>query len=177
MKIALIVAMARNGVIGRENELPWHLSGDLRYFKAVTMGKPVIMGRKTWLSIGRPLPGRTNIIVTRQPEWQPQAQGASLPAVKVVRSIAQALQIARQTAAADNVSEVMVMGGAEIYNQTLPCADRLYITEVDAEVAGDAYFPVFDSDEWQETERTAGDSGGDYNYDFVIKERVAAKNI
>ncbi|MGS2724759.1 dihydrofolate reductase [Porticoccus sp. GXU_MW_L64] len=167
MNIALIVAMARNGTIGRNNELPWHLSGDLRYFKAVTMGKPVIMGRKTWESIGRPLPGRTNIVITRQTDWYPQGFGG----VRVVHSLEQGLHVAEQVARADGVTELMVMGGAEIYRQALPLAKRLYITEVDAEVAGDAFFPIPDSSQWQEVERTAGDAGGEYLYDFVVFDR------
>ncbi|MCV6604196.1 MAG: dihydrofolate reductase [Porticoccaceae bacterium] len=169
MKIALIVAMARNGTIGRNNQLPWHLSGDLRYFKAVTMGKPVIMGRKTWESIGRPLPGRTNIVITRQQGWRPDGQVGDQ--VKVAHSLDQALQLAEQVATADGVSELMVMGGADIYRQALPAAQRLYITEVDADVEGDAFFPVPDSSQWKEVERTVGDAGGDYPYDFVVFDR------
>ncbi|UTW44768.1 dihydrofolate reductase [bacterium SCSIO 12696] len=170
MNICLIVAMARNGTIGRNNQLPWHLSGDLRYFKAVTMGKPVIMGRKTWESIGRPLPGRTNIVVTRQAGWCPE--GENMAAVKVANSLDAALELAQQVAAADGVSELMVMGGGEIYRQALPLADRLYITEVDADVEGDAHFPALDTNAWQEVERTSGEPGGDYHYHFVVKDRA-----
>ncbi|MDM3872305.1 dihydrofolate reductase [Porticoccus sp. W117] len=169
MDIALIVAMARNGTIGRNNELPWHLSGDLRYFKAVTMGKPVVMGRKTWESIGRPLPGRTNIVITRQAGWLPECDNPDT--VKVAHSLEQALQLAEQVATADGVSELMVMGGAEIYRQALPLAKRLYITEVNADVEGDAFFPEMDDSQWRELQRTAGDPGGDYSYDFVVLDR------
>ena len=169
MKISLIVAMAKNGAIGLDNGLPWRLPGDMRYFKATTMGKPVIMGRKTWQSIGRPLPGRTNIVITRQRDWLPE--GDVSQAVRVVRSLDEALSLGRDIARADGAGEVMVMGGAEIYRQALPGADRIYLTEVAADVAGDAFFPALDNSQWRETHREAGDPGGEYSYAFVVKER------
>ena len=165
IKVSLVVAMARNGVIGRDNQLPWHLPGDLKYFKSVTMGKPIVMGRKTYDSIGRPLPGRTNIVITRS-DW-------GVEGVEVVNSVNAAIALAKDVAKRDGVDEVMVMGGGEIYRQTLPLADRLYITEVDAEVEGDAYFPEFDVSQWREQQRQPGE-GGDYPYAFVVKHRQSA---
>jgi dihydrofolate reductase len=128
--LALIAARARNGVIGLDNRMPWHLPEDLAYFKRVTLGKPVVMGRKTFESIGRPLPGRLNIVVTRNPDWQ--AAG-----VQVAHSLDAALALA----AAAAPEEIMLIGGAELYRQALPQADVLYLTEIDAEFAGDAFFP------------------------------------
>lgn len=143
MDIAIYVAIAENGVIGREGGLPWRLSSDLKRFKADTMGKPIIMGRKTWEGIGRPLPGRLNIVVTRDPAFR--ADGA-----ETVRSLDEAIVLARARgrcmAGAD---EICVIGGGEIYRQALPLADRLYVTHVLAEVEGDTRFPEIDSDVWQ----------------------------
>ncbi|WIO74450.1 dihydrofolate reductase [Porticoccaceae bacterium LTM1] len=167
MKIALVVAMARNGVIGRENQLPWHLPEDLKYFKSVTMGKPIIMGRKTYDSIGRPLPGRTNIVITRDTKWR--ADG-----VEVVHSLDQALALATEVADRDGVDELIVMGGGEIYRQSLERANRLYITEVDADVDGDARFPTFNIDQWPEIKRTPGAPGGTYPYAFVVRDKITA---
>ena len=167
MKVALVVAMARNGVIGRDNQLPWHLPEDLKYFKSVTMGKPIVMGRKTCDSIGRPLPGRTNIVITRSTEWQCEG-------VEVAHSLEQALELAARVAECDGVDELIVMGGGEIYRQSLPRADRLYITEVDAEVEGDARFPELIESQWSECKRVPGAPGGTYPYAFVVKERISA---
>lgn len=132
MKLTLIVAVADNGVIGRQNELPWRLPEDLKRFKALTMGKPIVMGRKTFESIGKPLPGRTNIVVSRQ-------AGLSLPGCVVVDSLAAAL------AAAGHVDEVMIIGGGEIYRQALAQADCVQLTEVHAAIEGDARFPALDA--------------------------------
>lgn len=140
MKVSIIVAMAHDRVIGVDNQLPWHLPADLKYFKAVTMGKPVLMGRKTYESIGRPLPGRTNIVVTRNKEWQ--ADG-----VCVAGSLEDGLR------AAGRADEVMIIGGAQIYGEALVRADKLYITEVDLNVKGDAFFPAFNAEEWREVSR------------------------
>ena len=142
MQISIIVAMASNRAIGINNQLPWHLPADLKHFKSVTMSKPIIMGRKTYESIGRPLPGRTNIVITRNPDWS--AEG-----VEVAGSVDDAI------ACAGDVPEVMIIGGAEIYKLTLAHADRLYVTEVDLQVEGDAFFPEINSEDWQETERGA----------------------
>lgn len=164
--IALIVAMAGNGVIGLNNQLPWHLPGDLKYFKAVTMGKPIIMGRKTFESIGKALPGRANIVVTGNMEFS--AQG-----VEIVHSPGQAVQLGSAIALRDGCEEVMVIGGAGLYRELLPVATRLYLTEVQAEVVGDTYFPDFDRTQWQEQRREDFDAAGlnSYDYSFVVFER------
>lgn len=141
IKVALIAAMAGNRVIGLDNGMPWHLPEDLRYFKATTLGKPIIMGRKTFDSLGRPLPGRTNIVVSRQADLQ-------LAGAEVFESIEAALDFAEQQAAADGVEEVMVIGGETLYRQCLADADRLYLTRIDAAPEGDAWFPEFDETEW-----------------------------
>lgn len=141
IKVALIAAMASNRVIGLDNGMPWHLPEDLRYFKATTLGKPIIMGRKTFDSLGRPLPGRTNIVVSRQADLQ-------LAGAEVFESIDAALDFAEQQAATDGVEEVMVIGGETLYRQCLAEADRLYLTRIDAAPEGDAWFPEFDEAEW-----------------------------
>jgi dihydrofolate reductase len=166
MKLALIWAMSRNRVIGRNNALPWHLSEDLRYFKRVTMGKPIIMGRKTWESIGRPLPGRTNIVITRDQNFQ--AGGA-----RVVHSLDDALRLAEHVGVIEGAEEVIVIGGAEIYALALPKAERLYLTQVHAEVEGDAWFPEFDLSQWQELSREEFKAEGPnpYPYSFIVLER------
>ena len=143
MKLSMIVATAQNRVIGRDNALPWYLPNDLKYFKQTTLGKPVIMGRKTYESIGKPLPGRTNIVITRQTDYLPEG-------VKVVHSVAEARDLAESVCLIDGQEEAMIMGGAEIYTLALPDADRLYLTEVHADVDGDAYFPEYDKTEWQD---------------------------
>lgn len=166
MKLSLIWAMARNGVIGRNNALPWYLPEDLRYFKRVTMGKPIIMGRKTWDSIARPLPGRTNIVITRDRQFEVEG-------VKIVHSLDEALALASRIAHIDGAEECMVMGGAEIYALALPQAERLYLTQVHAEVEGDAYFPNFDAGQWQELAREDFEASGanPYAYSFLVLER------
>lgn len=168
MKLAMIVAAAENGCIGINNNLPWYLPEDLKYFKRVTMGKPIIMGRKTWESIGRPLPGRTNIVITQQPDYQ--AEG-----VRVVHSLEQALTIADGIAVTEGVEEVMVIGGAGIYELCLPQADRLYYTRVQATVAGDAFFPELDWQQWQLTgqEDYAASDNNPYPYSFCVYDRKA----
>ena len=160
MRISLIVALARNRVIGRDNQLPWRLSADLQHFKRLTMGRPIVMGRKTCESIGKPLPGRTNIVVTRNSSFS--AEGC-----RVVHSIDEAL------VAAGGADEVMIMGGENLYSQLLPRADRLYLTEVQAEVSGDAWFPEFDETQWQELEREShrADENNEFDYDFVVLAR------
>ena len=149
MRVSLIVGMAENGVIGRDNTLPWHIPADLQYFKRVTLGKPIIMGRKTFESIGRPLPGRTNIVLTRQ-------AGFAAAGVQVVATLEAAIACARQQAAADGVDEIMVIGGAAVYAEALPRAERLYITRVHQRPEGDAHFPEPDPDEWK---RVSAESG------------------
>jgi dihydrofolate reductase len=166
MKLALIWAMSRNRVIGRNNALPWHLSEDLRYFKRVTMGKPIIMGRKTWESIGRPLPGRTNIVITRDQSFQ--AAG-----VRVVHSLDEALRLADHIGVIEGADETVVIGGAEIYALALPKAERLYLTQVHAEIEGDAWFPEFEQSSWQELAREDFAAAGPnpYAYSFIVLEK------
>lgn len=142
--VAIIAAVAENGVIGNGNKIPWHLPSDFAHFRRMTMGKPLIMGRRTFESIGRPLPRRTNIVVSRQEGYQPDG-------VIVISTLEAALEHAQEIAAADRANEVMVGGGAEIYAQALPLADRLYITHVGARPEGDAYFPPVDMHEWRES--------------------------
>lgn len=171
MKIALIVAMTRNRVIGKDNKMPWHLPEDLKYFKRVTLNKPVVMGRNTFESIGKPLPQRTNIIVSRNADYK--VAGAI-----VVPSVEQALQMVAdlyQTIEAPEDSEVMIIGGAQIYAQTLPLAQRLYLTEIEAEIDGDASFPAFDRSGWQETAREEHPATPDnpYPYNFLVLDRLA----
>ena len=141
--ISFVVAVAQNGVIGRDNGLPWRLSSDLKRFKAVTMGKPIIMGRKTWDTLGKPLPGRTNIVITRDPAF-------AVDGVIAVRSVDEALMIAGSHAAADKVDEICIIGGGEIYRQLLDRADRLHVTWVLANIEGDASFPPIDPKNWNE---------------------------
>lgn len=169
MRKALIVAMSRNRVIGRNNTLPWHLPEDLKYFREVTMGKPVIMGRKTWESIGRALPGRLNIVVS-------SADDLSLPAGVVhEKDLEAAFRRAEAQAILDGADEVMVIGGGQIYEAVLPQMDRLYITQVHAEVEGDAFFPEISLEAWEEVGRedfSASDQNP-YDYSFVVFQRPA----
>jgi dihydrofolate reductase len=139
--LVLIAAVARNGDIGVAGGLPWKLPSDQQFFKRVTMGRPLIMGRKTFESLGRPLPGRTNIVVTRR-------SGYAAPGAVVVHSLDEALEAARAMAAADGVEEVFVIGGGEIYGQAIEDADRLLITHVDAAPEGDVRFPEIDPEKW-----------------------------
>ncbi|GAB1260714.1 type 3 dihydrofolate reductase [Aurantivibrio plasticivorans] len=169
MKIALIVAMADQRVIGGGNKLLWQLPEDLKFFKRTTLGKPVIMGRKTYESIGRPLPERTNIVVTRQSDWD--ADG-----VTVVHSVDDALSLASDLPLIEGREEVMVIGGAQIYKEALPLVQRMYLTRVDAQFDGDAFFPDFNNDEWNEVECLdhRSDSRNPYNYSFITLERKNA---
>ena len=165
MKIAMIAAVAQNNAIGINNKLPWYLPGDLRYFKAVTMGKPIIMGRKTFESLGKPLPGRTNIVMTRDPEWMNDN-------VRVVANLDEALALASSIAEIDGVSEVMIIGGEQIYQQALPKADRLYLTRVGQSFAGDAFFPELVSQEWIEFAREDHLSEDGLAYSYQVLDRV-----
>jgi dihydrofolate reductase len=166
MRVSLIVAMAAGGVIGRENRLPWHLPADLRRFKRLTMGHPLVMGRKTYESIGRPLPGRTMVVVTRDAGYAPAG-------VRVAHSVDEALAIA---AAAEGGEEVFVAGGAEIYHQTLPRADRIHLTRIDAEFPGDTRFPTFDESQWclADEERHEPDNEVPFAYTFQTLDRAGA---
>lgn len=166
MKLSLIVAAAQNGVIGRDNQLPWHLPEDLKYFKATTLGKPIIMGRKTFASIGKPLPGRTNIVITRQSGW-------SAAGVLIAQSVEQAVTMGREVGSQQQpaAEEVMVIGGAEIYRHALPIADRVYLTRIHADVEGDAYFPELPPGEWKKVAETAGESAANVPHSFLVFER------
>jgi len=161
--LELVVAAARNGVIGRDNGLPWRLPADLAHFKRVTLGHPILMGRRTWDSIGRPLPGRQNIVLTRDPSFH--AAGAA-----VAHSLAEA------RAAAGGAERLMVIGGAELYRACLAEADVLHLTEVDAELDGDARFPPWRREDWEEVWREAhsADERHAYGYSFVTLKRRAA---
>ena len=139
--VSVLVAVASNGVIGNKGTMPWHLSTDLKRFKSLTMGKPIIMGRKTFEAIGRPLPGRTNIVLTRD-------AGFSAPGVTVATDMREALRLARDPARADGKDEYFVIGGGEIYAMAMPYADRLHVTHVEAMPEGDTMFPPIDTDDW-----------------------------
>ncbi|MCM2681300.1 type 3 dihydrofolate reductase [Echinimonas agarilytica] len=155
MRIAMIAAMARNRVIGKNNQMPWHMPADLKHFKSVTMGKPVIMGRKTFESIGRPLPGRKNIVITRDAQYQVEG-------VEVVTTPEAAIQ------AVPDVEEVMIIGGGQIYVHFLPMATDLHLTFIDAEPEGDAFFPELPSSFKQvSTERHLKDEKNQYSCDFT----------
>lgn len=162
--IVLVAALARNRVIGSAGAMPWHLPADMRRFKAITLGKPMIMGRKTFDSIGRPLPGRRIIVVTRDRGWA--ADGTeSAP------SLAAAIEMARN----DEPDEIVIGGGGEIYAQALPLADRLRLTWVACEPAGDAWFPAFDAAQWSETAREHHPvDDGRPAFDFVDYDRIRA---
>lgn len=158
MTVSLIVAYSTNRTIGRDNTLPWRLPGDLAHFKRTTMGCPVIMGRKTWESLGRPLPGRRNIVITRQTGYQ--ATGA-----EIATSLDQALEMTR------DLTEVFVIGGAQIYAESLSVASRIVATEVHAQIPGDAFFPELDSNTWQETSRSQQPAENGLSYDLVEYRR------
>jgi len=170
--IALVVARGRNGVIGCEGDLPWSLRSDLQRFKAITLGKPCIMGRATWESLPlRPLPGRLNLVLTKDMSYE--EQGKARGAV-VCTSLDEALDIARETAVDDGVGEVCIIGGAALFETVLPKAKRLYITEVDAAPEGDTWFPTFDEAAWREieTERREPGEKDDHAFTFRILERL-----
>lgn len=158
-KLSLIVAIANNGVIGVDNTLPWHLPEDLKRFKALTMGHHIIMGRKTYDSLGRLLPGRKTVIVTRN-------EGYHVEGALIAHSLEQALALCK------NDDEVFLIGGAELYQAGLSFANKLYITEIDLAVAGDAYFPEIPSSQWQETAREAHVSEKGLNFSYVTYIRI-----
>jgi dihydrofolate reductase len=161
MRRSLVVAVAANGVIGRDNQLPWKLPDDMAYFKKVTMGHPVVMGRRTYESIGKPLPGRLNIVVTHNRDFE-------APGCRVVGSLAEAWK------AAGDADEVSVIGGTTLFGETLPIADRIHYTEVLADVPGDTWFPDFDRSAWRETEvsRHAADARHAYPFRILVLDRV-----
>jgi dihydrofolate reductase len=164
MSISIVVAMSKNHVIGVHNQLPWHLPADLRHFKNVTMGKPIVMGRKTFESIGKALPGRDNIVLTRDKQYQ--AEGCW--------TIHDEKAIFEKYSPQDDIA---IIGGAQIFAQFLPIADKLYLTYVDVELDGDAFFPAFDLSEWQEIERVEflADEKNKYNCTFCTLERIRKK--
>ena len=160
MRLSLIVAVAKNRVIGNKNEMPWHLPADFAYFKKITIGHPIIMGRKTFESIGRPLPGRRNIVVSRNPVFR--ADG-----VEVVASLELAINACHR-------EDAFVIGGATLYAEALPRVDRVYLTEVDAAPDGDTLFPVLDKNQWREIarERREADEKNIHAMEFVVLEKI-----
>lgn len=160
--VAIIVAAAKNRVIGHDNAMPWYLPEELQHFKRTTLGKPLVMGRNTFESIGRPLPGRTNIVISRNPEF-------SHPGIKVASSLEEALKLADNQAVIDGSAEIMVMGGGQIYQQAFPFTSRLYLTEVDAEPEGDTWFPEVLDSEWLETSRDVYPAQEGNRYGYAIR--------
>jgi dihydrofolate reductase len=161
-RVAFVVAVAKNGVIGRNGALPWRISSDLKRFRAITMGKPVIMGRKTWESLPRkPLEGRTNIVVTRNRDF-------AAPGALVATSLKDALAKAQG-------EEVCIIGGGELFREAIPIADRLYLTEIDLDVEGDTFFPTIDPEEWSEVSREVHPRGAKDDADFILRVLDRAK--
>lgn len=160
--ISAIVAQSRNNVIGREGGLPWHLSTDLQIFKKFTLGKPVMMGRTTWEGLPFPLPGRPNLVLTRNMDY-------FTPGAEIFSSIRQMVGRGFEIAGEQNLKEIMVIGGATLYEQMLPFCDRLYISEVQAEIRGDAHFPVLERDEWSITHEETVIRGMKDDYDFIFR--------
>ncbi|WP_148925498.1 type 3 dihydrofolate reductase [Stutzerimonas stutzeri] len=154
LPLAMIAALADNRVIGLDNKMPWHLPADLKHFKATTLGKPIIMGRKTWDSLGRPLPGRLNLVVSRQPDLQ--VEGA-----ETFTTLDAALVRAEQWAREQGVDELMLIGGAQLYTQALGQAQRLYLTRIEANPAGDAFFPAYDEADWELVDSEAHPAEGE----------------
>jgi dihydrofolate reductase len=169
ISIALVVAAAENGVIGRGGGLPWHIPSDLKTFRRLTLGKPIIMGRKTYQAIGKPLDQRDNVVVTRDPAYR-------APGAIIVASLEVALDKARALAVAKGIDEIIVIGGAELYRQALPLADRIYLTRVHAEPEGDALFPPLSPGEWREVSREPlpRDARDEYACTFVVLQRAEA---
>lgn len=167
LRLSLLVAMAKNRVIGRDNKLPWHLPADLKHFKFLTMGQTIVMGRKTYESIGKPLPGRVNIIITRQ-------EGYEVPGATVVSSIDDALLMCEKIRSING--ENFIIGGEELYRQTLKICQRIYITEIQRDFEGDVHFPEVDPNEWEETQRDKHISENDTNleYHFVVLDRKSS---
>ena len=167
MIVSAIVAATENWVIGKGNEIPWYLSNDFKHFKKTTMGHHIIMGRHTYISIGRPLPKRTNIILTRNPFYVVQN-------CLIAHSVQEALELAFD----NGETEAFIIGGGKVYEQALPFLDKVYLTVVHTELEGDTYFPVLNSDDWQEvsSERHSADEKNDFDYSFKLFERIKAKS-
>lgn len=165
--LSLIVATANNNIIGKNNQMPWHLPADLAYFKKTTLGKPIIMGRKTYESIGRALPGRRNIVISRDVNYQ--AIG-----IDVVHSVDEALALVNGSDGKEAATEIMVIGGGAIYRHCLPKADRLYITHISADIDGDTQFPTYADDGWllKSSELKIADDKNAYDLDFCMYERA-----
>jgi dihydrofolate reductase len=161
--LAIVAAVARNGVIGANGRLPWRISGDMKRFKALTLRKPLVMGRKTYLSIPRPLPGRETIVVSRDPAFAP-------PGAAVAPTLEAALDLAAERARAMGADAIVIAGGGEIYAETIARASRLFITEVALEPEGDARFPPIDPSEWREVRRERGERGPKDEADFTFVE-------
>lgn len=168
MKLSLIVAVSENNIIGRHGELPWHLSADLQRFKRITMGHVMLMGRKTWESIGRPLPGRSSIVISRHAEYE-----TGFEDVPVAVNLDEALATARRLAG--DSAEAFIIGGARIYEMTFQRVERLLLTRVHTEVEGDVYFPPVDWDQWKlvEEESVAADERNDYDHTYQVYERAS----
>ena len=169
--LSMIVATADNNIIGKDNDMPWHLPADLAYFKKVTLGKPIIMGRKTYESIGMALPGRRNIVITRDENYLPKGKGSE--GVDVVSSVEQALALVDGSNDNEAVAEIMVIGGGAIYKHCLPAANRLYITHIKAAIDGDTQFPDYDDGGWKQvsSELRVSDEKNAYDLDFCVYER------
>ncbi|MDA0708114.1 MAG: type 3 dihydrofolate reductase [Proteobacteria bacterium] len=167
IKVSLIVAASENGTIGKDNNMPWKISSDLQYFKKVTMNKPIIMGRKTFQSIGIPLPGRVNIVITRDTNFTREG-------VITAHSIDMALDVAKSMAENKGVDEVMIIGGAQIYALFLPHADRLYLTRIHAQIEGDTYFPELKKSDWIEYSSIRHEAGekDSHDYSFIVLDRI-----
>jgi dihydrofolate reductase len=165
--IALVVAKAENGAIGRGGDLPWHLRSDMRYFRKLTMGKPIIMGRRTFKSLPRVLDGRLNVVLTRD-------RGFVAPDAVMAHSLEEGLGAARASAERTGAREIMIIGGEDVFREVLPQADRIYLTEVHASPEADTWFPALDPSAWREISREARDAGpdDDHAFSFVVLERV-----
>jgi dihydrofolate reductase len=166
LPLVLVVAVAENGVIGRKQQLPWRIPGDLKHFKAVTMGKPMVMGRKTYESVGKPLPGRTSIVLTHDKNWR--AAG-----VLVGHSLAEVLKLANDDAKKTGAKEIAIIGGSALFEETLPMAAKIELTEVHARPEGDVFFPEYDRNAWRETRREGPmqSEKDDHTYSVVTLER------
>lgn len=171
VKVSLIAAVAENGVIGKDNWMPWHIKSEFQYFKNTTMGRPIVMGRKSFEALGKPLPGRQNIVVTRDKNYK--AAG-----VIVTHSVEEGIDIARGIAEKDGVDELFIGGGSEIYRLSLPDADRLYLTEIHLKPDGDTYFPPFDRGDWKEVKREfhPKKDGETADYTITVLERKLPKS-
>ncbi|MBL6696676.1 MAG: dihydrofolate reductase [Luminiphilus sp.] len=169
LPVELVLAVSENGVIGRGNALPWDLPDDLQHFKRTTMGCPVLMGRRTFDSVGRPLPGRTNLILTRDPDWR-------APGVEVFQDIEDAIERARQQALLDDARALCVVGGAEIYKLSLPYANRAVVTQVHGDVQGDTFFDLSLLLGWREVSRHRVEAGDRNSHDFSVVELVKSES-